>query len=154
MTAAGTDLANALLADRYRLLTRIAVGGMGEVWRAEDVALSRAVAVKTLRSEYSSETDRSRFRAEARHAARLAHPGIASVYDFGESADRAWLVMELVEGEPLSHLLQRRLRCRSTARWTSSSKPRWPCTPRTSAVWCTGTSSPAICCCGRTASSR
>jgi serine/threonine-protein kinase len=80
---------------------------MGEVWRAEDVVLSRAVAVKTLRSECSTDADRARFRAEARHAARLAHPGIASVYDFGETPERAWLVMELVDGEPLSSLLQR-----------------------------------------------
>jgi len=107
MTAAGTELADGLLANRYRLLERIAVGGMGEVWRAEDLLLSRPVAVKTLRSERSSESDRARFRAEARHAARLAHPGIASVYDFGETDDRAWLVMELVDGEPLSHLLHR-----------------------------------------------
>ena len=97
-----------LLADRYRLGPRIATGGMGEVWRARDVVLDRDVAVKTLRAEFTDDEDfRSRFRAEARHAARLSHPGIASVYDFGESADRAWLVMELVEGEPLSALLHR-----------------------------------------------
>lgn len=97
-----------LLADRYRLGPRIATGGMGEVWRAKDVVLDRDVAVKTLRAEFTDDQDlRSRFRAEARHAARLSHPGIASVYDFGESADRAWLVMELVEGEPLSAVLHR-----------------------------------------------
>ncbi|MDQ3502985.1 MAG: protein kinase [Actinomycetota bacterium] len=97
-----------LLADRYRLGPRIATGGMGEVWRAKDVVLDRDVAVKTLRAEFTDDEDfRIRFRAEARHAARLSHPGIASVYDFGESADRAWLVMELVEGEPLSALLHR-----------------------------------------------
>ncbi len=97
-----------LLADRYRLEARIATGGMGEVWQAEDVLLGRPVAVKTLRPEFLGDEDlRSRFRAEARHAARLSHPGIASVFDFGESADRAWLVMELVEGEPLSALLHR-----------------------------------------------
>lgn len=97
-----------LLADRYRLMARIATGGMGEVWQAEDVVLGRPVAVKTLRAEFASDEEfRSRFRAEARHAARLSHPGIASVYDFGESTDRAWLVMELVEGEPLSALLHR-----------------------------------------------
>ena len=107
MTPAGAELADGLLADRYRLLRRIAVGGMGEVWRAEDVVLSREVAVKTLRSERSSDADRARLRAEARHAARLAHPGIASVYDFGETPERAWLVMELVDGEPLSDLLHR-----------------------------------------------
>ena len=97
-----------LLADRYRLRELVAVGGMGEVWRAEDTVLARTVAVKVLRPEYVGDDEfRARFRAEARHAAGLAHPGIASVYDFGETAERAWLVMELVDGEPLSALLSR-----------------------------------------------
>ena len=97
-----------LVADRYRLVERIATGGMGEVWRADDTLLGRVVAVKTLKAEYVGDDGfRARFRAEARHAGRLSHPGIASVYDFGESADSAWLVMELVDGEPLSGLLRR-----------------------------------------------
>ena len=97
-----------VLAGRYRLQGRIAVGGMGEVWRAEDTVLSRAVAVKTLKSEYVEDADfRERFRAEARSAARLSHPGIASVHDYGEEPGRAWLVMELVDGEPLSAILRR-----------------------------------------------
>ena len=97
-----------LLAGRYRLVGRIAVGGMGEVWRAQDVLIDRVVAVKTLKPEFVGDEDfRARFRAEARHAGRLAHPGIASVYDFGESPASAWLVMELVDGEPLSALLRR-----------------------------------------------
>jgi serine/threonine-protein kinase len=101
-------LAGGLLADRYRLDCRIAVGGMGEVWRAEDLLLGRLVAVKTLRPEYVGDADlRARFRAEARHAGGLEHPGIASVYDFGELPSAAWLVMELVDGEPLSGLLHR-----------------------------------------------
>ena len=98
----------ALLAGRYRLLERIAVGGMGEVWRAHDAVLHRVVAVKTLKPEHSADEDfRERFRAEARHAGRLSHAGIASVYDYGESDGRAFLVMELVDGEPLSTLLRR-----------------------------------------------
>ncbi len=105
MTTSATDV---LLADRYRLLERIATGGMGEVWRAQDTLLDRTVAVKTLKAEYLDDQDfRARFRAEARHAGRLGHPGIASVFDFGETDGSAWLVMELVEGEPLSGLLRR-----------------------------------------------
>ncbi len=101
-------LLDGLLGGRYRLHSHIAVGGMGEVWRADDTVLARTVAVKTLKPEYIDDEEfRARFRAEARHAAGLVHPGIASVYDFGESPDRAWLVMELVEGEPLSTLLRR-----------------------------------------------
>jgi tRNA A-37 threonylcarbamoyl transferase component Bud32 len=108
MTSPRAGLADALLAERYRLVERIAVGGMGEVWRAEDLRLGRTVAVKTLKAEFVHDEDfRARFRAEARHAGRLSHAGIASVYDFGEADGQAWLVMELVEGEPLSTLLRR-----------------------------------------------
>ena len=108
MTAVGTGL----LAGRYRLEHRIATGGMGEVWRAVDTVLDRPVAVKTLKAEHVDDEDfRARFRAEARHAAGLSHPGIASVYDYGEQEGpegrSAWLVMELVEGAPLSDLLRR-----------------------------------------------
>jgi beta-lactam-binding protein with PASTA domain/tRNA A-37 threonylcarbamoyl transferase component Bud32 len=99
------------LAGRYRLDERIAVGGMGEVWRGEDVVLGRPIAVKCLKPEYVDDAEfRERFRGEARHAAALSHPGIASVYDYGEQVEpetAAWLVMELVEGEPLSALLAR-----------------------------------------------
>jgi len=100
-----------VLADRYRLDERIAVGGMGEVWRGLDMLLGRPVAVKCLKPEYVGHPEFSeRFRAEARHAAGLSHPGIASVYDYGEQTSpepAAWLVMELVDGEPLSALLRR-----------------------------------------------
>jgi len=96
------------LGDRYRLVSRIAVGGMGEVWRAEDQLLGRPVAVKVLRAEYADDADfLTRFRAEARHTAGLSHPGIANVFDYGEVGDTSYLVMELVDGEPLSVLLAR-----------------------------------------------
>ncbi len=104
-------------ARRYRLDSRIATGGMGEVWRATDTSLDRQVAVKLLKHEYADDaTFRSRFEIEARHAAALQHPGIAAVFDVGESqasgvADgsgipRPYLVMELVDGQPLSALLR------------------------------------------------
>lgn len=104
-----------LLADRYRLRRRIAVGGMGEVWEAADERLDRRVAVKVLKAELSGDTEfLHRFRIEARTTASLNHPGIAAVHDYGEtaavadgSADTAYLVMELVEGEPLAALLYR-----------------------------------------------
>ncbi len=102
---------------RYRFESRIATGGMGEVWRATDTSLGRPVAIKVLKSEYADDPlFRSRFETEARHAASLHHPGVASVYDVGESAllgaadgsglPRPFLVMELVDGEPLSALLR------------------------------------------------
>jgi eukaryotic-like serine/threonine-protein kinase len=99
-----------LLAGRYRLTDRIAAGGMGEVWRGQDVLLNRAVAVKLLPTgRAGDEPFLARFRAEARYAASLSHPGIARVYDYGESAETggAYLVMELVKGEPLSAILAR-----------------------------------------------
>lgn len=103
------------LGSRYRLLSRIAIGGMGEVWRAEDAILSRSVAIKVLRADLIGDPAfLERFRAEARHTAALSNPGIASVYDYGEATtagsdrpDTAYLVMELVEGEPLSALFSR-----------------------------------------------
>ena len=97
---------------RYRLESRIATGGMGEVWRATDTTLGRTVAVKLLKLEYADDaTFRSRFSSEAQHAAALHHPGVAAVYDFGEAAEggdgpRPYLVMELVDGQPLSALIR------------------------------------------------
>ncbi|TQN42678.1 serine/threonine-protein kinase [Blastococcus colisei] len=98
-----------LLDDRYELHHLIAAGGMGEVWRGRDVRFDRPVAVKILRSEYAGDpTFAARFRAEATHAAALHHPNIAAVHDYGETASAAtgeriaYLVMELVEGDPLS----------------------------------------------------
>lgn len=98
-------------ARRYRLDSRIATGGMGEVWRATDTVLGRAVAVKLLKHEYADDARfRTRFESEARHAGALTHAGIAGVYDFGEGtaegSPRPFLVMELVDGQPLSALLR------------------------------------------------
>jgi serine/threonine protein kinase len=101
-------------AHRYALTSRIATGGMGEVWRGTDTVLSRPVAVKVLKPEYADDAlFRTRFETEARHAGSLHHPGIASVFDFGEASPvdgsttpRPFLVMELVEGQPLSNLLR------------------------------------------------
>jgi tRNA A-37 threonylcarbamoyl transferase component Bud32 len=101
-------------ARRYALTSRIATGGMGEVWRGTDTVLSRPVAIKVLKPEYADDAlFRTRFETEARHAASLHHPGIAGVFDFGEAAPvdgstspRPFLVMELVEGQPLSNLLR------------------------------------------------
>ena len=94
--------------ERYERGERIATGGMGEVWRARDTVLDREVAVKILKHEYADDsTFRARFEAEARHAAGLHHPGIASVFDYGLLKDgrSPYLVMELVNGKPLSDLL-------------------------------------------------
>jgi serine/threonine-protein kinase len=98
-----------VLAGRYRLEERIAVGGMGEVWRAHDDTLDREVAVKLLRPESTSDdTFVERFRAEARHAGGLTHPNVGTVHDYGEDEGTAYLVMELLEGQPLSDIIRER----------------------------------------------
>ncbi|MEW2398037.1 protein kinase [Streptomyces sp. NPDC046862] len=85
-----------LLADRYHLDQPLARGSMGEVWRATDQALDRAVAVKLLRAH--DETDAERFRLEAQTAGCLNHPHVVSVYDFSSHHGRPYLVMELIDG--------------------------------------------------------
>ena len=93
---------------RYELDSRIAVGGMGEVWEATDHVIGRTVAIKILKDEYMGDPGfLERFRAEARHAALVNHEGIASVFDYGEENGSAFLVMELVPGEALSTILER-----------------------------------------------
>ena len=106
--SAVTSGGSALLAGRYRLDHAIAAGGVGEVWRALDVVLDRPVAVKLLRAEYAQHPETvARFRAEARHAGCLTHPGVAQVYDYGDAdpPHPPYLVMELVEGPSLAGVL-------------------------------------------------
>jgi serine/threonine-protein kinase len=96
-------------AHRYRLDSKIATGGMGEVWKATDTILGRVVAVKLLKPEYADDAAfRTRFETEARHAAALHHPNAAAVFDFGGEGDehRPFLVMEFVDGQPMSALLR------------------------------------------------
>ncbi|MFN2590997.1 MAG: serine/threonine-protein kinase, partial [Actinomycetota bacterium] len=97
-----------LLGDRYRLVERIAAGGMATVWEAEDTVLHRRVAVKLL-SDALGADDRfvERFRREARAAAGLSHPNIAGVFDYGEEGGAPYLVMELIHGETLADRLAR-----------------------------------------------
>jgi serine/threonine-protein kinase len=96
------------ISDRYTLADRIAVGGVGEVWRVRDTVLDRDVAVKFLKEEYAADPGfLERFRNEARHMAGFAHPGIANVFDYGEVDGTAYLVMELVPGEALSAVIAR-----------------------------------------------
>jgi eukaryotic-like serine/threonine-protein kinase len=105
-----------LLARRYRLQERIAEGGAGEVWRGIDDALARPVAIKLLHARHAQDPRvLARFRAEAQHAGRLCHEGIARVYDYAEPEPPypPFLVMELVDGPSLAEVLaDRRLTVR------------------------------------------
>ncbi|MGD0364272.1 MAG: serine/threonine-protein kinase [Bryobacteraceae bacterium] len=92
----------------YEILDKLGEGGMGEVWRARDRRLQRLVALKILPREVSGDPSRrARFEQEARALGALNHPNIVSIYDVGEDDGRAYLVSELVEGEPLRALLDR-----------------------------------------------
>jgi hypothetical protein len=133
------------LAGRYRLCRWLAAGGMGQVWQAVDEVLGRPVAVKLLRDEYTQDPSFvRRLRAEARYGAAVTHPGVAGVYDYGEVTGAAGaeltavVVMELVEGEPLSSLLARKGRLGWTGAWGSSGRRRWRLGRRIGLGWCTG----------------
>ncbi|MDI2131533.1 serine/threonine protein kinase [Yinghuangia seranimata] len=97
---------------RYRLLRHLGSGSMGEVWLAEDPVLERRVAIKVLIPALLDDPGfAERFRAEARTLARLAHPNVVAVHDFGDGSHGgrpvAYLVMEYVEGDTLARLLAR-----------------------------------------------
>ena len=95
-----------LLGDRYRLERRLAAGGMGEVWSADDVVLGRQVAVKVLHAELTEVPGfLERFRREARNLAMLSHPSIATLFDYGEQDGSPYLIMELVTGQTLARRL-------------------------------------------------
>ena len=92
----------------YEILARIGAGGMGEVYRARDSRLDRTVAIKIMRSGLASdENHRKRFLRETRATAALSHPGIAVLYDAGESGDCLYLVMEYVDGQTLQEEIAR-----------------------------------------------
>ncbi len=96
-----------VFSDRYELTHLIARGGMAEVYRARDRLLDRPVALKVLFPELS--VDRAfveRFRREAQAAAKLSHPNIVPVFDWGEDAGSYFIVMEFVDGRPLSAVLR------------------------------------------------
>ncbi|HEU5108428.1 MAG TPA: serine/threonine-protein kinase, partial [Micromonosporaceae bacterium] len=101
------------LAGRYRLVERLGIGGMSVVWRGYDEVLGRQVAIKVLAPTLASEGGfRHRLRAEAQAAARLCHPHITNVYDYGEAEGSGgttvpYVVMELIDGEPMSSRLRR-----------------------------------------------
>jgi eukaryotic-like serine/threonine-protein kinase len=124
----------ACLGERYRLVERLGAGGMSVVWRAFDEVLGRQVAVKLLAGDYAANPDfRLHMRHEARAAARLTHPHIGVVYDYGESCTpdgliTPYVVMELIDGPALGERLR-----------TGPLHPPRASTPRTRAGWRTAT---------------
>jgi len=98
----------AVLADRYRIAGLLGRGGMGEVYRADDLVLGQPVALKFLPDDIAADEDRlARFRAEVRVARDVSHPNVCRVYDIGEIAGHPFLSMEYIDGENLASLLRR-----------------------------------------------
>ncbi|WP_370865389.1 serine/threonine-protein kinase [Nocardioides agariphilus] len=96
-----------VLAERYQLERRVASGGMADIWAAEDQVLQRNVALKVMRPDpHHEELFALRFRDEALHSASLNHTNIATLFDYGEDDGVAFLVMELVDGKPLSQIIR------------------------------------------------
>ena len=126
---------------RYVVLARIGRGGMGTVFRAEDVELGRPVALKRLHADADAES-RARLVREARSAAQLQHPNVVTVHEVGEHDGTPFLAMELVEGVTLSGWL-RAQPARAGARSSASSRrPGAGSPPPTRAAWSIATSSP------------
>src|SRR5215469_11300087 len=102
MAVTGTGV----LGGRYVLRQVLGTGGMATVWRATDQMLGREVAVKILSPQYAAEPGYlARFEREARHAARLSHPRLVTVFDCGVVGETAFIVMELVRGQTLRQAL-------------------------------------------------
>ncbi|MBP7689757.1 MAG: serine/threonine protein kinase, partial [Thermoflexales bacterium] len=100
-------MADYILNNRYRLLAQVASGGMAVVYKAHDLTLNRVVAVKILRENFAEDSGfRARFQSEAQAAANLAHPNIVTVYDYGQDGNRAYIVMEFVEGRDLKSVIR------------------------------------------------
>ncbi|MEI9950350.1 MAG: serine/threonine-protein kinase [Pseudomonadota bacterium] len=104
-------LAGAVIADRYKLVRPLGRGGMGVVWVAHSLVLGVDVALKLIHSDVAGSTGATRMAREAHAAARLGHPAMVRVFDFGwTSRADPFLVMELVQGESMGSILRRELR--------------------------------------------
>ncbi len=105
---AGGFTPGTILADRYRIIGLLGRGGMGEVYRADDLKLGQPVALKFLPPKLAEDpVRRERFFAEVRITRQLSHPNICRVYDIGEIDGRQFLSMEFIDGEDLASLLKR-----------------------------------------------
>jgi hypothetical protein len=97
-----------LLGQRYRVVSLLGRGGMGEVYRVNDLLLGQTVALKFLPAQLTAdESTRERFRNEVRIARQVSHPNVCRVYDIGDAEGSTWLSMEYVDGEDLASLLRR-----------------------------------------------
>jgi serine/threonine-protein kinase len=104
----GDPMIGRVIAERYLILARLGEGGMGRVYLAEHVKMNRQCAVKVMNPQLVTDQESlQRFAREASSAARIIHPNVAAVFDYGESEKIVYLVMEYVDGESLSAVLAR-----------------------------------------------
>ena len=106
----GEFVAGTILASRYRITGLLGKGGMGEVYKAEDIKLSQTVALKFLPDHMERNADvLERFHAEVRTARQVSHPNVCRVFDIGEIDGRHFISMEFIDGDDLSSLLRREI---------------------------------------------
>ena len=97
-----------MVADRYRIVALLGRGGMGEVYRAEDLKLSQVLAIKFLPEKLSQDPAAlARFHSEVRIARQVSHPNVCRVFDIGDAEGIPFLTMEYVDGEDLSSVVRR-----------------------------------------------
>ena len=108
LSSQGRFLPGTLLAGRYRIVALLGKGGMGEVYRADDLMLEQPVALKFLPESLDKDEEAlARFRNEIRIARQVSHPNVCRVYDLGEVEGHTFLSMEYVDGEDFASLLRR-----------------------------------------------
>jgi Protein kinase domain len=118
----------ATVAERYRMVALLGKGGMGEVYRAEDLKLGQTVALKFLPgSVVHNEAARTRFHREVRLARQVSHPNVCRVFDIGEAGGRTFITMEYVDGEDLAFLLRRIGRLPPDKALEIARQMRWAC---------------------------
>jgi serine/threonine protein kinase len=101
-----------LISKRYRIIKKIASGGMADVFLGDDLKLGRKVAIKILAANYAGDRNFvARFKSEAQILARLNHPNIVQVYDWGEYNSSYFICMEYVEGESLKEIIEKKVHC-------------------------------------------
>lgn len=108
-STASTDLIGSVIAERYHIIKKLGEGGMGAVYLGEHVKMGRKSAIKVMAQSMASDPDAiARFNREAANAARISHPNVCAIYDFGETKDGLiYLAMEYIEGEALADLIDR-----------------------------------------------
>lgn len=108
MKETATKLQGLILDNRYKIISKIGVGGMADVFKGEDMLLGRPVAIKVLHQNFAGDDDFvARFKREAQAAGKLSHPNIVSMYDVGFDQGYHYIVMEYIEGETLKEYIMR-----------------------------------------------